>query len=66
MNVNGYRWFYKGRWRKTLPLPWHTRLRLRYTRCIDGAAYWLVCHDHPDAARHLYQLTGLWNESDKP
>jgi len=58
--VNGYRWLYKGRWRKALPLPWHTRLRLRCTRCIDNTAYWLACRDQPDAARRLYKLTGLW------
>ena len=38
-----------------------TRLRLRCLRLVDTAAYWLACHDHCDAARRLYQLTGLWS-----
>ena len=58
--MNGYRW-YKGRWRKTLPLPWHTRLRLWCTRRIDDTAYWLACHGHTDTGRRLYQITGLWH-----
>ena len=55
-----YRYLYRGRWRKALPLPWHTRLRLWYTRQIDNAAYWLVCHDHPDTAVALWRVTGQW------
>jgi len=58
--VNEYRWLYKGRWRKAFPLPWYVRLRLWGVRQVDTAAYWLACRDHPDAARRLYQVTGLW------
>lgn len=41
-------------------LPRRTRLRLRLTRQVDGAAYWLVCHDHCGAAIRLYKICGLW------
>ena len=64
--MNGYRWLYKGRWRKALPLPWYARLRLWGVRQIDTAAYWLTCGGHCDAARRLYEVTGLWNASRKP
>jgi hypothetical protein len=53
-------WLYKGRWRRALPLPWHTRLRLRVTRWRDNAAYWLVCHVHPQAGAAVWRLTGAW------
>lgn len=60
MSANGYRWYYKGRWRKALPLPAMVRLRLWIVAQIDNAAYWLICHDHTDAAQRLYKVTGLW------
>jgi hypothetical protein len=55
-----YRYLYKGRWRKALPLPWYTRLRLWLTRKRDGAAIWLCDHGHLDAAEALWLLTGAW------
>jgi len=43
-------------------LPRGTRLRLRMTRAVDDAAYWLVCHEHYDAAIRLYKAAGLWHD----
>lgn len=55
-----YRYEYKGRWRRALPLPWTARLRLWLTHKRDGAAIWLCDHGHPDAAERLWRLTGSW------
>jgi hypothetical protein len=55
-----YRWLYKGRWRKALPLPWYTRLRLWLTHQRDSFAIWLCDHDQVDAAEALWRLTGAW------
>ena len=41
-------------------LPFRTRLRLRLTRVVDDAAYWLVCRDHCGAAMWLYKICGMW------
>ncbi len=42
------------------PLPRKVRLRLWLAGRVDEAAYWLVCHDHCDAARRLWQLFRMW------
>ena len=57
-----YRYLYKGRWRRALPLPWHTRLRLWCTHKRDGFAIWLCDHGHLDAAETVWRLTGAWRK----
>jgi hypothetical protein len=59
-NSPRYRWLYKGRWRKALPLPWHTRLRLWYTSRVNGLAIWLLDHRRERAATALWRITGHW------
>ena len=57
-----YLWLYKGRWRRALPLPWHTRLRLWCTSRIDTAGIWLADRGHLNAAETIWRLTGLWHK----
>ena len=40
-------------------LPRKTRLRLRVTGYVDGAAYWLICHDRCPAAIRLWRTFGM-------
>ena len=53
-----YRYLYKGRWRRALPLPWNTRLRLWCAHKRDGIAIWLCDHGRFGAAEALWRLTG--------
>jgi len=55
-----YRYFYRGRWRYALPLPWYTRLRLWCAKRIDGMATWLLDHDRERAAVAVWRITGHW------
>jgi hypothetical protein len=57
---NDYLWYWKGRWVKHLPLPWHVRFRLAVQHQIDGLAIWLVDHDRLRSARAVWRITGRW------
>lgn len=42
------------------PLTRRVRLRLWLHGQVDDVAYWLICHDHCDAARRLWRLFRMW------
>jgi hypothetical protein len=37
-------------------LPWRVRFRLRWRRCADGVAIWLVNRRHFSAAKRLWRI----------
>ena len=49
-----------GRWRRRLPLPWKTRLRLRATGVVDAVCVWLCEHHLEAVATGLWRACGLW------
>jgi hypothetical protein len=55
-----YRYLYRGRWRRALPLPWHTRLRLWCTRRVDSVACWLVDRRRFGTAKAPWRVSRLW------
>ena len=49
-----------GKWKRRLPLPWKTRVRLRARRRVDITAAWLRGHGLEAAAVGLWRLCRMW------
>jgi hypothetical protein len=49
-----------GTWKRHLPLPFKTRLRLRATRRVDVTAAWLINHGLETIAVGLWRACRLW------
>ena len=63
LNKQPARYLYRqpnGKWKRRLPLPWRTRVRLRVTRRIDVTAAWLIEHRMEAVAVGLWRACRIW------